>query len=108
MSKIDKSEFEFGETIRPADLKTGGIDTIIVSVRELSTRYGDKRVLIFEGEKQVFLNAFSLKNLVEAYGDETESWIGQRIHIDVESSERTQKKASIIVSKPKDEKVSKK
>jgi hypothetical protein len=107
MSKVDKSEFEFAETIRPADVPKDGFNTTVVLEKLISTRYGDKRVLVIEDEKQVFLNAFSLSNLVKSFGDDTEKWQGKLIHIDVEKSKRTQDKASIVLTEAKPEKIKK-
>ncbi len=104
MSKIDKGEYEFAETLKPADIKKD-IETTITGDKTIGTKFGEKRV-IFVAEKdkdgkdkQVFINAFSLKNLVEAYGEETDDWKDKPIVITTETSERTQGKKSIVIKK---------
>lgn len=102
MSKIDKGEYEFAETVKPADIKKD-IETTITDDKTIGTKFGEKRVIFIdvkdkEGrDKQVFINAFSLKNLVGAFGDETDDWKGKAIVITTETSERTQGKKSIVI-----------
>ena len=103
MSKIDKSEYLFNDTLRPADIKkVAPLKVKVIDVMELSTRYGNKRVMLLDNkvnnkETQVFLNAFSLFNLVEAFSDDTDSWRGKEVTLTVENSDRTQKKDSVVV-----------
>ena len=99
MSKVDRGEYMFAETLKPADIEKGKqIETRITEMKQIGTKYGDKRVAVLETKQQIFLNAMSLNNLVDAFGDETEKWVGQEITLEVEISERTQRKPSIVVS----------
>ena len=100
MSKVDKGEYEFADTLKPADLKEK-VETKITRVKEIQTRYGNKRVAVLETGQQIFLNAMTLQNLVEAFGDETDDWSGKEIVLEVESSERTQGKKAIVVTPKK-------
>lgn len=97
MSKVDKGEWSFAETLKPANLKEK-VETRITEIKQIGTKYGDKRVAVLETGEQVFLNAMSLQNLVTAFGDETDKWIGQEISLEVEVSERTQGKQAIVIS----------
>ncbi len=96
MVEIDKSEYLFTDTLKPADIEKA-IDTRITDVKSVKTKYGDKRIAVLETGQQVFLNAMSLQNLVEALGNETDKWIGSEITLDTEVSERTQGKKSIVL-----------
>ena len=99
MSKIDQGEYMFADTLRPADIeKDKEIKTRITEVKQIGTKYGDKRVAVLETGKQAFLNAMSLQNLVEAFGNETDKWVGQEVILGIEISERTQGKPSIVVT----------
>lgn len=100
MSKVDKGEFEFADTLKPADLKKP-TEAKITEMKEVKTKYGSKRVAILETGKQVFLNAMSLQNLVEGFGDETDNWIGKEVVLETEISERTQGKQSIVMTPKK-------
>lgn len=97
MSKVDKGEYEFADTLRPADVKEK-TEAEIVEVKEVKTKYGSKRVAVLDSKQQVFLNAMSLQNLVEVFGDETDDWVNKEITFEVEVSERTQGKQAIVVS----------
>jgi len=99
MSKVDTGEYMFAETLRPADIEAGKkVVTKITEIKQIVTKYGDKRVAVLETGQQIFLNAMTLQNLVEAFGDETEEWIGKEITLEVEVSERTQGKQAIVVT----------
>lgn len=93
---IDPSEYEFAETLK-ATAVDKPVEANIKLVKRISTRYGDKRVLITNEETQVFLNALSLKALVDAFGEDETKWADKKIIIDTESSERTQGKKSIVI-----------
>mgnify|MGYP001103618035 CR=1 FL=1 len=102
MSKIDKGEYMFADTLRPADIEKGKkVETRITEIKQIGTKYGDKRIAVLETGQQIFLNAMSLQNLVKAFEDETEKWVGKEIVMEVEISERTQGKPSIVVSAKK-------
>ena len=96
MTKIDPTEYTFEETMKPSEVTTE-IKTMVKDTKQVMTKYGSKRVLVLENGKQVFLNAFSLQNLVKGLGDETVDWIGKDVIITTETSERTQGKQSIII-----------
>ncbi len=92
---IDESEYMFSDTLKATDIKKD-IGTTIKEVKTISTRYGDKRLMLFD-DKQIFLNSLSLKNLVEAFGNDENTWKEKPVLITTETSERTQGKKSIVV-----------
>lgn len=94
---IDQSEYMFAETLKPADVKEK-IVTTITEMKRIGTKYGDKRVAVLGTEQQIFLNAMTLQNLVEAFGTKVSDWVGKEIVLEVEVSERTQGKQAIVVS----------
>lgn len=100
MTKVDKGEYEFADTIKPADLKEPA-NAKITEMKEVKTKYGSKRVAVLETGQQIFLNAMSLQNLVEVFGDETDKWVGKEITMEVEVSERTQGKQAIVATPKK-------
>jgi len=100
MSKVDKGEYMFAETLKTADIKED-IKTEISEEKLIATRYGDKRIAVLKIGQQVFLNAISIRNLVEAFGDETDDWLNKPIIVTTELSERTQGKRAVII-KPVD------
>ena len=105
MSKVDKGEYEFANTLKPADLEKGKkVETKITEMKQVKTKYGDKRIAVLESGQQIFLNAMTLQNLVEAFGDEDDNWVGKEITLEVETSERTKgkdgKQNSAIVVTP--------
>ena len=95
---IDQSEYMFAETLKPADVKGKKIETTITEMKRIGTKYGDKRVAVLGTEQQIFLNAMTLQNLVEAFGVKISDWVGKEIVLEVEVSERTQGKEAIVVS----------
>jgi len=96
MTKIDKSEYAFNETMKADDLKKD--ETVeIIEVKSVSTRYGDKRIAVLNNDAQIFLNALSLQNLAEGISNETDDWTGKELILTTESSDRTRNKKSIVL-----------
>ena len=97
--RIDEGEYFFADTLKPADIKKP-IVTTVKNVELITTMYGAKRVLVFDdgkGDKQVFLNALSLKELVGAYGQLIKDWIDRKVKITVIKNDKTHNKKSILV-----------
>jgi len=108
--EVDEGEYQFADTLNPANIKKE-FEAEIKEVKTIKTRYGDKRTAVIEAEgfegKKIFLNAISLGNIVEGmkeddkvivegYGKKIKDWIGKKILLKVETSERTRGKASIV------------
>ena len=105
MSKVDKGEYAFNDTLRADDIKDGDLK-VVQEMKEVGTKYGEKRIMMFDDDTQLFLNSMSLQNLVTDFGDETDAWVGKQVKLTLETSERTRGKNSIIVeSAVKEEKV---
>ena len=100
MAKVDKGEYMFAETLRPADVKEP-VETEMTEIKAIGTKYGDKRIAVLKTGQQVFLNAISMQNLVEAFGDETDDWLNKKVTVGTEVSERTQGKRSIVLTAEK-------
>ena len=101
MGKVDKKEYAFADTVKPDAIKEP-FEVKVKRVSTVETKYGDKRTLVFDKgneEKQVFLNAISLQNLVDAFGDETDDWHGKKVRISVVQNELTQGKKAVEVQK---------
>jgi len=96
MTRIDESEFMFAETLHPANIPEP-LKVKPIEVKLVATRYGDKRVMVLSSGKQVFLNSISLKNLVEAFGEETDNWLGKEVTVTTIKDDRTQGKASVVI-----------
>ena len=98
MVKIDKDEYTFVKTMKPDDLEEGAtIHTYIEEIKTVPTKYGEKRLAILENETSMFLNAISLKNLVDGFGAETDDWKLKEVTISTETSARTQEKKSLVI-----------
>lgn len=94
-----KSEDDLSVQFEEADFK----DVIfeITQVTDVSTAYGEKPVLTLQtGDKiyQVFVNAQSMSNLIDAFGDDDKKWKGESVTI---SKQRDKKynKEMLVVSK---------
>lgn len=99
MTKIKPTEYSFAQTLKPADIKKD-VMVKIKRIEDVPTKYGDKRVLVFDldkAENQVFLNGISIRNLVEKFGDDTTEWIGEKVTLTVINSELTQNKDAVVV-----------
>lgn len=67
-----------------ADLKDGDIITILDSGNTVTGEYGDQFVLKIKtrnGEKNMAINQTSDNNLVDAFGDESENWVGKEVKV---------------------------
>ena len=53
----------------------------VVSIKNIPTTYGEKALAILESESlgrvQMFLNSYSINNLIEAYGSNDDQWKGK-------------------------------
>lgn len=94
---IDLKNFKKGsQSLKATDIVAGELYEIS-EIDQIETKYGDKLVCKFKNGKSVFINNMSLTNLEEAYGDDTDSWIGKSVALETEISERTQGKKAIVI-----------
>lgn len=73
----------------------------IIAVKDVSTKHGDKIVATVELDDKrynVFLNATSQNNLIDAFGDDDERWIGKLI--DLKKERNAEFKSDMIVAYP--------
>ena len=100
--KLDKKDYEFSQTIKAEDAVEKEVK--IQSIREVATKYGNKFVALLDDSTQIFLNSLSMQNLMEAFGDDTDNFIGKRVKLTIEVSERTRGKKTIVLLTGKEKK----
>ena len=72
---------EAKELITPANI-VKRMRVTITGVREVQTKlYGKKLIADVNGDRSVFLNATSVGNISEAYGDETDNWTDKKLDL---------------------------
>jgi hypothetical protein len=79
-TKIDIIESMNAEDVKKTPIKSAKI----IGVKDIETTYGKKPVLMFEvgnDKNSVFLNQFSLTNLIEAFGTDDSKWIGRNVKL---------------------------
>lgn len=83
--KIQKKVSVSGEFAKVGeDIKDGDIIKILDGGTVISGTFGDRQAFKIEtknGEKILSFNQTSLNNLIDALGDETESWIGKEAKV---------------------------
>jgi hypothetical protein len=101
MTKRTKSEML--DTLKADDediiLNLG--DMQIISIKDIDTKYGEKTVITLEEvnsdkKVQVFVNAVSMNNLIDAYGEEDKKYIGKNVKLTIEIDEKFNKKMIVI------------
>lgn len=67
------------------DIQNGDIIQIISEVRNVTTKYGEKQVveikLSNEEVRSMWLNTSSISNLIDKYGEDTNSWINKPMKV---------------------------
>lgn len=79
-----KKSYEYDGTKYEADLKDGDIITILDSGSQVVGEYGEQTVFKIKtrnGEKNFSVNQTTINNLVDAFGDESENYIGKEIKV---------------------------
>lgn len=99
--KIPKEAYVFNETLKAEDFKFGHKEKITLKeVKQIKTQsYGEKFVGVTSEDKQVFINSISLANLVKDLSDDTQNWLGVPLLLEIETSERTKGKKTIVLKK---------
>ena len=71
------------------------IQLTVVSVRNIATSYGEKVIAGLENESlgrvQMFLNSYSINNLIEAFGSDDDFWKGKIVTIKKEKDKKFKK-----------------
>ena len=72
----------------------------IVQISDVETTFGNKTIVALHnddlGDFQVFVNNKSMKNLVEALGEEDKTWIGKVIDLTLEQDEKFKKNMIVL------------
>ena len=84
------------------DAKSGDHITILDEGEEGEWGYVFKVSTPAGEEKQLRLNGTSLKNLINAWGDETEKWVGKSAKVIINTSFAFGKETQYIVLTPKE------
>lgn len=85
--KVQKKVSVQGEFAKVGeDIKDGDKVTILDAGTQISGQYGDQiayRIKTRNGDKNLSFNTTSTNNLIDAYGDETEAWIGKEVNVTI-------------------------
>lgn len=80
MEKVTRAQGEYAKV--NVDFKEGDLLKILDAGQVVTGEYGDKHVFKVEtknGERNLSFNQTSVNNLVEAFGEESDTWIGKTI-----------------------------
>lgn len=73
-----------GEWAKPGeDFKDGDKLTILDGGTQTTNKYGDQtafKVQTLKGEKNMAFNQTTTNNLIDAFGDETDGWVGKKVN----------------------------
>ena len=82
VSKVISVKGEYAKV--GVDVKDGDSIRILDAGQTTEGEYGERKTFRIEtsnGEKNMSFNQTSLNNLIDAYGDETEEWIGKNAQV---------------------------
>lgn len=106
MAKRQKRELIQSLKVQDYNLKDTAIPSaIIVSISDVKTKFDNddekSEVLAFKDEsddetKSVFINAKSINNLIDTFGDNDELWIGKKIKVVVEKNDFFNKNMFVV------------
>lgn len=62
------------------------MQVVIKGIEDVDTKFGIKAKAVLENQAEdltfdVFLNNFSMQNLIDAYGEDDSSWVGQIVDL---------------------------
>lgn len=100
--KINKGDYTFSNTIKAEDAVEKEIK--INEIRPVKTKYGEKLIAVLDNDTQIFLNDLSMNNLIEAFGEETDDYLNEKLQLTIEISERTRGKKAIVLITSKEKK----
>jgi len=79
------------------------IEAVILSIRDLATKHGNRVIASFEGAIQgmptkfdVFVNNLSMKNLNKAFGEDDTNWVGKNVRVTKKTNEKFGKDMLVI------------
>ena len=79
-----KEDYEYEGTKFKADIQNGDKVVIKSAGTEVTGQFGDQTVFVIEtrnGDKNFPLNQSSINVLVEAFGEDTEKWVGKSVKV---------------------------
>lgn len=98
MTKREKQELT--PTLKVEDGFKGMAKAEIISVRNIDTKHGEKVLMTISDSDgkphNVFLNVASMNNLIDAFGDEDDSWIGKMVTLTLETDEHYNKEKIVV------------
>lgn len=89
-----------GDFLRPAEVEDGAEMVIDSPAYVISSRFGKHRAVtvVYKNQKRLLrLNSISLKNLVDAFGYNSEDWVGKKV---VAAKRRILDKETVVLSPP--------
>jgi len=87
------------KTSQDSDLEFEECQAEVVEVKDIKTTYGDKVVITLKKDEKlfdVFVNNVSMKKLVEAYGEEDNSWKGKFVDLKKETDAKYNKEMIVL------------
>ena len=82
VQKVIRAQGEYAK--KGEDIKDGDLVTILDEGQNVTGDYGDRMVFKIEtknGPKNLSFNQKSMNNLIDAFGDDTVTWIGKKVKI---------------------------
>ena len=83
--KVFKKTSVSGEWCKAGiDIKEGDLITILNGGETVAGEFGDRsvfKVKVSSGEKNLSFNQTSINNLISAYGDDTQNWVGKEVKV---------------------------
>ncbi len=79
-----KKAYEYQGTKYEADLKDGDIITMLDGGKTVPGQFGEQNVFNIQtrnGEKALAFNQVSQNNLIEAFGENTDSWVNKKVKV---------------------------
>ncbi len=103
--KYTKKESVGGEWVRASELENGTKIEILSEATTIGGEFGDRdvckvKVAGFDEEKNVNLNKTTLNGFIDAFGDESEKWIGKTVTAQVEKALIGGKRVTILYMIP--------
>jgi hypothetical protein len=81
------------------DLEFFETEGTIDKVKDISTKHGERAVVTIDNEKlkfDVFLNNFSMSNLIEKYGPDDTGWIDKKVKVVKEKNSKFGKEMIVL------------
>jgi len=83
--KVQKKMFLGGKFARTKeDINQGDILEILDEGRKVPSQWGERdafKVLTLNGDRILTFNPTSMNYLIDAYGDETQNWVGKKVKV---------------------------